>query len=214
MTVKLFCAAAILGLAAACSSDSTEPSPLSQINSIVSPGEFVPSARFNALFDVPRPILDTEFVDLGVAGKLILEQQDGPYARYLSSDLGGIILQHGMLHSMYGFGEPLISAELSEPLALVLAGRAGLADRFHTYLDGEDRTNIRTYRCTVTVVGASEVDYGTEIVKTTTMSESCQSLDQTFENTYWVDRKRGEIVQSRQWAGENVGRIVTRVTFP
>lgn len=197
----------------ACSSD-TEQSNLESITSYFSPDEFAPPPRFASLFSEPRPILDIEFVDLGVAGKLILEQQDGPYARYLSADLGGIVLQSGMLHSIYGFGEPLVGADLSQPLALVLAGRAGQADRFHTYIDGEDRAVRRTYRCEIDVQGASSVELTTGSVMATLMSETCQSLTGSFENLYWVDRRRREIIQSRQRVGENVGSMVTRVTLP
>ncbi len=198
---------------AACSSD-PEASGLDVVRNFVTPEEYVPPPRFTALFNEPRPVLDVEFTDLGVTGKLILEQQDGPYARYISADLGGIVLQKGMLHSMYGFGEPLAGADLTEPLGLVIAGRAGQTDRLHTYLNGEDRTVSRTYRCEVSIIGQRSVDLPTGSVETTLMSENCHGITNSFENLYWVDRKRDEIIQSRQWAGENIGSLVTQVTFP
>lgn len=198
---------------AGCSSNS-EGSGLDLVRNLVAPEAYVPPPRFTSLFNEPRPVLDIEFIDLGVAGKLILEQQDGAYARYLSADLGGIVLQNGMLHSIYGFGEPLVGADLSQPLALVLSGRAGQADRFHTYVDGEDRAVSRTYRCEIAVQGARTVDLTTGPVATTLMSETCQSLTNSFENLYWVDRNRREVIQSRQWVGDNVGSMVTRVTLP
>ena len=200
-------------LLAGCSSGQERLS-LDAATSYFTPGEFVSPARFTALLNESRPILDIEFVDLGVAGKLILEQQDGNFARYLSADLGGIVLQNGMLHSIYGFGEPLVGAELSQPLALVLAGRAGQADRFLTYVDGEDRTVRRTFRCEVGVQGLRDVELTTVTVTTLLMSETCQSLTNSFENLYWVDLGRREIIQSRQWVGDRVGAMVTRVTRP
>lgn len=192
----------------------TERGGFDLARSYFSTEDYTPPPRFTALFNTPRPVLDIELIDLGVAGKLILEQQDGDYARYLGADLGGIILQNGMLHSIYGFGEPMAGSELSQPRALLLAGRAGKADRFHTYVSGEDRVISRTYRCDIAVQGARDVELTTGTVATTLMSESCKSPTNAFENLYWVDRRRGEIIQSRQWVGENIGSMVTRVTLP
>ena len=211
MITRLFtCAIAALALAS-CSS-STEITGIQQARETFLPGDFQPPARFTALFNEPRPILDVEFIELGVAGKLIVEQQDGDFVRYLSADLGGIVLQNGMLHSMFGFGEPLSAADLSAPLALVLAGRNGIADRFHTYTDGEGQAVSRTYRCSVEVKNQSDVAYPTRTVQALLITEDCQSLNQTFQNTYWVNQSTREIIQSRQWAGPTIGSLVTRVT--
>ncbi|MCK0122414.1 YjbF family lipoprotein [Loktanella sp. F6476L] len=197
----------------ACSNDK-EQSGIALATSYFAPSEIVSPDRFSDLFSEPRSVLDIEFLDLGVAGKLILEQRDGPFARYLSADLGGIVLQRGFLHSIYGFGEPLIGADVSEPLRLVLAGHSGFADRFHTYVNGEDRAINRTYRCEVSAKGPSEVELEAGAVSTILMAEVCQSTAQSFENLYWVDLGRREVIQSRQWAGENTGYLVTRVTRP
>ena len=123
-------------------------------------------------------------------------------------------MQHGLIHSTYSFGEPLIGADLSQLLALLLAGQAGVSDWSHTYVDGEDRAISRSYRCDIAVQGPSEVVLEIGTVQTTLMSEAFQNLDQSFENLYWVNRARGEVIQSRQRVGESVGSIVTRVTSP
>jgi len=207
------CVSAIVSIAflTACTSD-MEQSNFELATSYFSQQEFEPSPRFTSLFEDQRPVLDIEFIDLGVAGKLVLEQQDGHYSRYLSADLGGVVLQGGLLHSLYGFGEPLVSAELSEPLSLIIAGRAGFANRFHTYVDGEDRPQIRSYRCEISIAGTREVVLQTGTFQTTLMLERCMNSSQSFENLYWVDRSHDEVIQSRQWVGENIGRMVTQVT--
>lgn len=197
-----------------CSSDGNKSSVFAMTSSYFAPREFAPELRFAQLFDQARPVLDIEFVDLGVAGKLVLEQQDGQYSRYLSADLGGIVLQNGVVHSMFGFGEPLAGAELSEPLRLILAGQSGQADRFHTYIDGENRAVTRTFYCQITALGSRDVVLENRQVVTKLLTESCQGLNQSFENIYFVDILGGEVVQSRQWVGENVGSIATRVTQP
>jgi len=202
-----------IGFMTACTS-ADEQTNLELVTSFFFQQEFVSPSRFASLLHEQRPVLEIEFIELGVAGKLILEQQDGPYARYLSADLGGVVLQRGLLHSLYGFGEPLVSAELSEPLSLITAGRAGFANRFHTYTDSEDRAQIRTYGCEISTVGAREVVLETGTVQTILMSEQCSGVGQSFENLYWVDRSRAEVIQSRQWVGKSVGSLATRVTRP
>lgn len=214
MIQKLFLKIGVLALLAGCISNNQEQTGLNAANEFINPSEFTPSARFSALFQEPRAVLDIEFIDLGVAGKLILEQQDGQYSRFLSSDLGGIVLQRGLVHSVFGFGEPLAASDLSEPLSLIMSGSAGSADRFHTYTDGQDLTVRTTFRCQLANRGPADVQLPTGKVATTLMSETCQSLEQSFENLYWIDRTRQEVIQSRQWVGPNVGSVVTQVTHP
>ena len=47
-------------------------------------------------------------------------------------------------------------------------------------------------------------------VPTRVVTEDCKSLDQSFRNTYWVSVKSGAIVQARQWAGDEVGYLMTK----
>ncbi|PCJ04789.1 MAG: hypothetical protein COB16_17500 [Rhodobacteraceae bacterium] len=43
------------------------------------------------------------------------------------------------------------------------------------------------------------------------MAEDCQNLDQQFLNLYWVSSANNQIVQSRQWLGDFIGVVNTRV---
>ena len=81
------------------------------------------------------------------AGELRLEQRDGPYEYWLSSDGVQLVLQDGMLHGTRGFGQGLLASDLSEPLARLQSLQEGPSDRFHTYLNGNDEAVTRTYRC-------------------------------------------------------------------
>jgi hypothetical protein len=47
-------------------------------------------------------------------------------------------------------------------------------------------------------------------VSTRVMTEDCKSVDQSFTNTYWVNVATGKVVQSRQWAGDEFGYIITQ----
>jgi len=154
--------------------------------------------------------LQVGFIDAGASGNLLLELRNGPYEHYISPDASSIVLQNGILHSMYGFGEALMSVEVTDPYALIIGGRRGTADRIHTYLGGDDRTFFRTYRCAIGSQGPDTVVLPHRTVQTNLMAESCMNADHRFLNLYWVDQSRGIIVQSRQWAGPNLGAVSTR----
>lgn len=171
------------------------------------------SSRFTAAVEADAPTLQIGFVDAGASANLRLERRDGPFEYWLSADGVHLVLEDGMLHSTRGLGEGLLASELSEPLRRLQTLQEGPSDRFHTYLNGNDEAVTRTYRCdfrqtreiTIAVVGGE--------IPTVLFRESCNSLDQEFENLYWVDPQTRQIVQSRQWAGPLVAAISTRIVL-
>lgn len=167
--------------------------------------------RFEAQLRASAPSLQVGFAELETSANLLLERRDGDFEYWISFDGKHIVLQSGMLHGTRGFGEGLLASELSEPLALIGARRGGFADRFHTYLDGNDRAITRTYRCLIEVEGRRDVTLLDGTVSAVFMTESCRSLDQSFRNFYWISPASGEILQSRQWAGPEIGLVSTRV---
>jgi len=202
----------ILGLAlllGACGQQSGEPSTFDQARALIVGGDDI-TDRFTALAQTPRPILQVGLIDAGTSGNMILEQRDGRYERYLSPDASSIILEDGILHSMFGFGEGLMGVEVSENRALIMSGQNGWADRIHTYLGGDDRTTFRAYRCAIANQGADEVALLRGTITARRMAEACRNAEHNFVNLYWIDDSRGEIVQSRQWAGPNLGAVSTR----
>lgn len=196
---------------AACGGTASRDSPIKLVTDSFGLTQTQVSPRFAAVFKAEAPLLQVSFVEAGISSNLVLERRDGAFDYWLSPDGAHLILQSGMLHSTRGVGEGLLASELSEPLALVRNRRAGVSDRFHTYLDGNDRTVTRTYRCVVTNEGRKEIALATGPVRPVLMTENCRSLDQEFVNFYWVMPSSGQIVQSRQWAGPVSGAISTRI---
>jgi len=207
---RLLLVPCLLALLAACGNGASQNGEIAQsiISSRNSP-DFVP--RFVDLIRAEAPVLQVGFIDNETSGSLLLERQDGPFAYWLSPDGAHIVLQDGMLHSVRGLGEGLLASDLSEPLALVRALRSGVSDRFHTYLDGNDRAITRTYRCQIENRGPRDVDLFGAPITTQLMREDCRSLDQEFVNLYWVNESSRVIVLSRQWVGPVVGVISTRI---
>jgi len=167
--------------------------------------------RFASLVEQDVPRLQVSIIETGANATLLLERQNGNFAYWLTVDGSHLVLESGLLHGTRGFGEGLLASELGEPLALVRSRRDGWSDRFHTYLDGNDRAVTRTYRCLIENKGQKETKLLGGTVKTELMSESCRSLDQKFLNFYWVVPATGQIVLSRQWAGPEIGQISIRV---
>jgi len=201
---------AVLVLLAGCGTVGEEDAPLGQaIAALSGPAEFEP--RFIALLKAEAPALQVGFIEKETNGTMLLERRKGAFEFWLSSDGGQLILQGGILHGTRGFGEGLLASELSEPLAHVRGLRAGYSDRFHTYLDGNDRALTRTYRCVIELAGPRDLPFTTGNVATQLVREDCQSLTQSFRNLYWVVPGTGRIVQSRQWAGPFLGDISTRI---
>lgn len=167
--------------------------------------------RFSALIaDPSTPALLLTVESRGQTGRLLRESRVDGKEFWLSSDLSAVVLEKGMLQGTRGLGSELFAADVSEPMALILSGRAGYSDRLHSNLTGLDTINTRTYRCLVMVNGSDTLSLEIGTISTRVMTEDCKSLDQSFVNTYWVSRNSGGIVQARQWAGDDIGYIKTQ----
>lgn len=173
---------------------------------------FTAPPRFNGLLRDQRPMLQIGLVRQGVQSRLLQESVDGDFVRYLSIDRAAIVLENGLLHSVFGLGEGLMGAELGHVKTLVQQGQPGHAIRLHTYLTGDDQTSVRTFRCQITDHGSSVVDLTTGPVATRLMHETCRENgpDVVFVNQYWVDLNSGEVIQSLQWVGERFGALSMR----
>lgn len=200
---------AVLALAA-CSNAGGEPSGVQIGLNLLRGNEDVVTPRFQALAGAPRPIMQIGLIDAGTSGNMLLEARNGPYEHYLSPNAASMVFNEGILHQTIGFGEPLMAVEVSQVKSLLLAGRAGIADRTHTYLNGNDQQEFRSYRCIVSDAGVQSVALPDRTTQARLMREACRNAELAFENLYWVEQSRGQIVQSRQWAGPNLGAVSTR----
>lgn len=169
----------------------------------------VQDPRFAALLHADAPRLQIGFLNSGLNGAVLLVQQDGEFKTWLSPEGGAITFRDGMLHSLIGLGGGLLASENAASLSLVRASRQGIATRLHTFLTGNDTAQTRSYRCEIEPRGDRRINIGEREVASVLIRETCVNLTQSFFNLYWVFD--GEIVQSRQWAGEFIGPITTRI---
>lgn len=110
-------------------------------------------------------------------------------------------LRQGVLIGTRGLGDDLMSADVTELLALLRA-RAGEGPVTHirTSLDGEDRTVFRSYQCKRGAVTRDGELRRVELL--------CISSRDRFSNTYWLT-EAGAVVRSRQWISPSLGHMET-----
>jgi hypothetical protein len=170
--------------------------------------------RFTPLLQSPQAYaLQATLVDSGVQGGFLLESRRGTIESWLGNDGIGLTFDRGLLHGTRGLNAGLLASDVTDTAALVLSGRAGMADRIMTYLDGNDRAQIRAYRCEIKSQGPQALTLDNGPAPTRLMSEDCNSLDESFQNLYWVDTRSNLIVQSRQWTGAEYGQMDIRVIY-
>lgn len=197
----------ITALLVGCDKLVPDDTPLGQFMSAAGSQEPVP--RFKRLVAANAPALQIGLIEREIGTTLLLESHRDGVDTWLSADGAALLTQDGMIRGTRGLGQGLLAADVSQSLALVTTEREGQLDRTHTYLTGENRTAIRSYRCTVELQGTREVALGSRRAKTTLLKEDCTRRDQSFFNLYWVED--GEIIQSRQWVGKEVGPVSTRI---
>ena len=173
-------------------------------------GQFPP--RFAALVaDTSVPLLVVTIESSKQGGRLLLENSVNDVETWLSADMSALMIQNGIIRGTRGVGSELFASDISEPMNLILSRNTGYSDRFTSNLGGDDRIRTRTYRCLVETKGSDVINLEIGRVATRVMTEDCKSMDQSFTNTYWVSSTTGAIVQSRQWAGDDVGYMIIQV---
>ncbi|SIO02889.1 YjbF family lipoprotein [Vannielia litorea] len=172
--------------------------------------------RYAQLLQAGAPALQVAVEKTDATTIVLREVSRGGVDTYLSSDGIALKLRRGVLVGTAGLGGDMSGSDVSDTLALLGAGQTGTVKRFHTFLNGENKAITRTYLCLLGERGPRSIQVGTRsgalrTVATTLVAEECRSLDQSFENLYWVARPSGQVVQSRQWAGDFAGMVVMRV---
>ncbi len=169
-----------------------------------------PSPEFAVLAQQGAPRLQVGVLSQGAGTQVVRQTVRDGFETYVSADGASLTLDRGLLVASRGLGGDMMGSDIAQSQALIFARRAGQVNRFHTFIDGENRAERRAYVCDIAVRGARDVPFGDVSVATTLMAEDCTSQTQQFLNLYWLDRS-GRIVQSRQWAGDFSGVLTFRI---
>ena len=157
------------------------------------------------------PRLEVGFPSRDLAGIMLLETERAGVQTWLTADGATITLQQGLLTSAIGFGDGLSGSDIHQSADLILSGRPGHAERFHSFLNGDDEIELHAYKCRITPLGADPVVLQGTPVSAQKWQEDCYGLAETFRNIYWVQDSTGRIVQSSQWTGTFLGNMTIKV---
>ena len=170
--------------------------------------------RFQPLLRAKQgPALDISIPSAGVRGGFLRESRRGNFESWLGTDGVSLTFDRGVLQGTRGLGEGLLASDVSASASAILAGRSGEVQRVHTYLTGNDLADTRAFICQIENQGSETIQLDNGATPTRRMVETCNNIDQSFKNTYWVDTRRGRIVQSRQWAGEFAGELAIQTVY-
>ena len=176
-----------------------------------------------AACDAPTPDPQVEAaLQSGAPALLIsIEDQDeaiAPFAAqtarrgvttWRSADGVSVTTRADLLQATRGLGADMLASDTTQSATRLRINQPGIAQRFHTFLNGEDQAVTRAYVCEITTRGPRQIDVGRGSEPARLMAEDCASLTETFTNLYWI-APGGAVLQSRQWAGPFTGPLAIR----
>ncbi|WP_415922315.1 YjbF family lipoprotein [Tateyamaria sp. SN6-1] len=138
--------------------------------------------------------------------------QLGPIDLWTTADGSQLSLRSGVILATRGVGDDVTSSDKSGSIGFVTSKRAGtwpMSLYIQTSAEGVVRHD---FTCT----GQNNGKRTLEIVELTYpvdfLTENCSGRNgQSFQNEYYVDTRDGTVWQTKQWAGEKIGYMNTRI---
>lgn len=167
-------------------------------------------------FEMPsRAVLDRRTTPLlyvavpaaGAEATLAPAARNAGTVTWISLDQTTVSTRDGLIVATRGLGHDLMSADVGEVRAALPGG--GTATRLHYRLDGENRTDVLRFSCTIRPAGRETLDVVGRQVATRRVVERCTGPAGSFVNRYWIDAAGG-IAQSRQWLLPEIGAATTQ----
>lgn len=166
------------------------------------------AADFTARLQAGAPLMVANVIERNAVTTFVLVSERGDDRIWRTRDNVTISTRDGFLTSTRALVGDLMSADVEESRALVLAGQPGLAVRIHRYLDGQNGIEIDSYVCEIGPRGSEDLAFDGVQLRASVIAETCTNPGNDFENFYWVSG--GRVVQSLQWIGPEVGAISMR----
>lgn len=166
------------------------------------------AADFEARVQAGAPLMIANLLERNALTTFVLVSERDGDRLWRTRDNVTISTRGGLLTSTRALGGDLMSADIAESQALVLAGQPGLAVRVHRYMDGQNGIEIDSYVCEISPRGGEDLALDGVQFRASVIAETCTNPGNDFENFYWVSG--GAVVQSLQWVGPDVGAISMR----
>ncbi|UTS82559.1 YjbF family lipoprotein [Phaeobacter piscinae] len=193
---------------AACTNDEREVLTAEQLTRGLSDQT---TARAAMLANAGAEQMQVRFLKTGRSGIMLQETRRAGLVTWLSSDGASLQTDKGLLRATRGFGAGLMAVDLEQSRRRIFAHAEGPAERFHSYLTGNDETETRTYHCDIRDRGNRTLTVAGQEIATRLIAESCINPDKSFLNLYWLRATDNRLIQSRQWTGPYLGTVTTRL---
>jgi len=168
----------------------------------------VVAADFAARAQAGAPLMLANVLERNALTTFVLVSERGGDRIWRTQDNVTLSTRGGLMTGTRALAGDLMSADIAESRALVLAGRPGLAVRIHRYLDGQNGIEIDSYVCEISPRGTEDLAFDGVQFRANVIAETCTNPGNDFENFYWVSG--GVVVQSLQWVSPETGTISMR----
>jgi hypothetical protein len=152
------------------------------------------------------PLLFAEVPEIRGGGVLRPSGANGDVLTWQTPDNRSFSFQNGVLVGTRGLGFDLMSADVSGTLA-ALSGATGQYELFHSTLDGDNKTDFRSFTCAMEAPVAEVIDVFGTVRATMRYDETCHAFGLSIENSYWIGD--GVVWKARQWISEGLGYLIT-----
>jgi hypothetical protein len=171
----------------------------------------VDQSQAERLIAAGAPRMELALIDRGTSALLVKVGERGGVSTWRTVDNTQILTRRGLVIGTRGLSFDMMTAETGAAEAAILGVRTAQVQRFHTYLDGNDRTEIRAYVCDISPAGAETVEIPNgPTVSGALVREVCHSPGGDFTNLYVV--REGRILRTLQFISDQVGRA--QILFP
>lgn len=158
------------------------------------------------LIDTGAPRIQVTRVDQGTTSLLVKDAERQGVSRWRTIDNTQIYTRDGIVVGTRGLSFDLMTADTGDAAAAILAQRTARVVRFHTYLDGDDKTRIQSYVCDIAPEGQQDfrVSEGLSL-SGSIVREKCYNPQGDYENLYMVEG--GHILATVQFISDGIGSI-------
>lgn len=122
-----------------------------------------------------------------------------------TNDNFSVAMRNGVLISTRGFWGDLLSSSVQ--VSGAQPGPSHDGEHIQMILADDNREVPFAFGCELSDLGQETIEIVERRHTTTHIRQSCDGRKGPITNDYWVDRGRGLVMQSRQWAGPNIGYL-------
>lgn len=152
----------------------------------------------------PGDLLLVTITARGAVAALTKAQVNGSTVTWVSPGDVTMTFDDGILVGTRGLNQDLMGVDAPNTRAALAAG-GGTVTRTHAFLDSLDQIQTSTMTCTITRIGAEQIDTIEGPRSGIKFEEACSGPTLVLTNSYWLDG--GQIIRSSQAVSAAVGFI-------